>query len=177
MRTASCVALLLLVTSCASPVKLAPPEAARRAFKQLLTLEGDWEGRSSQGWMDRMRFQKIARGSVLLELSDFEAHPGETMATVHHLDGDRLILTHYCVAGNQPRLVLSETRDDGAELHFAFLDGTNMPSRDRGHMDQAVLRFLDGDHFTSRWTWYQDGAERWLETIEYRRLPPASDKP
>jgi len=33
-------------------------------------------------------------------------HPGsggpQTMLTVYHLDGDDLLLTHYCVAGNQP---------------------------------------------------------------------------
>jgi hypothetical protein len=173
MQTIGCVVLVLLLASCAATVKSAPPAASHRAFERLLTLEGEWEGRSTEGWVDRMKLRKIARGSVLLELSDFEAHPGETMATTHQMDGDRLVLTHYCVAGNQPRLVLSSSSDDGNELHFTFMDGTNLPSRDRGHMDQAVLRILDADHFTSRWTWYQDGEERWLETIEYARLRPA----
>jgi hypothetical protein len=143
---------------------------AHRAFERLLALEGDWEGHSSEGWKDRVRFEKIARGSVLLETSQFEAHPGETMVTAHHLDGDRLVLTHYCVAGNQPRLVLSGSKNDGADLSFSFLDGTNMTSRDRGHMDRVEMHFIDADHFTSRWTWYQDGREQWLETIEFLRM-------
>jgi hypothetical protein len=85
-------------------------------------------------------------------------------------DGDRLLLTHYCVARNQPRLVLKESAEDGQLLRFQFLDGTNLPSRDHGHMDKAEYRFVDRDHFTSRWTWYQDGQESWMETIEYRRV-------
>jgi GH24 family phage-related lysozyme (muramidase) len=170
MNARCCLPLIVLLASCSAVSKSASPDESRRAFQPLLALEGEWEGKSTQGWVDRMSFQKIACGSVLLELSKFEAHPGETMATAHHLDGDRLVLTHYCVAGNQPRLVLGSTSEDGAVLRFTFLDGTNMTSRDKGHMDQAVIHFLDADHFTSRWTWYQDGAEQWLEDIEYRRI-------
>ncbi len=163
----------LLLASCAASTPSTSPEVAHRAFERLLTLEGDWEGRSTKGWEDRVRFDKIAAGSVLLETSRFGAHPGETMVTAHHLDGDRLVLTHYCVAGNQPRLVLNDSSNEGADLAFAFLDGTNLPSRNRGHMDHVVMHFIDADHFTSRWTWYQDGHEQWLETIEYRRLSTA----
>src|SRR4051812_43647541 len=150
MNTKCSLSLVLILASCWATPKTAGAFESRRAFQRLLALEGDWEGKSTEGWVDRMSFQKIARGSVLLELSAFEVHPGETMATAHHLDGDRLVLTHYCVAGNQPRLVLSSTREDGSELHFTFLDGTNMTSRDKAHMDQAVIRFVDADHFTSR---------------------------
>jgi hypothetical protein len=34
-----------------------------------------------------------------------------------------------------------------------------MPSRNRGHMDKAVFRFIDDNHVSSQWTWYQDGKE------------------
>jgi hypothetical protein len=36
-------------------------------------------------------------------------------------------------------------------------------------MDSVVLRFVAADRFTERWTWYQDGNERWMEEIEMRR--------
>lgn len=142
---------------------------AEAAFVRLQSLAGDWEGRSSQGWSGTSRIEVIARGSVVLFTSQTGAHPGETMATAIHRDGDRLLLTHYCVARNQPRLVASEISADGARLRFTFLDGTNLASRDRGHMDSVVFELLEPDRYISQWTWYQDGQERWLERIEHRR--------
>ena len=39
----------------------------------------------------------------------------------------------------------------------------------RGHMDKALFRFEDPDHVTTRWTWYQNGAEQWMEEIRLER--------
>ncbi len=92
------------------------------------------------------------------------------MMTMYHLDGERLMLTHYCVAKNQPRLVATSFGDGGKTVTFSFIDGGNLPSRDRGHMDKAVFRFIDDNHTTSQWTWYQDGRERWMEEIQLERV-------
>ena len=102
--------------------------------------------------------------------SRFDAHPGETMVTVITLDRDRLLLTHYCVAGNQPRMTAAGLDGDGRSILFTFVDGGNMSSRDDGHMDKALYRLIDADHYSSRWTWYQEGEERWMEDIVLERL-------
>jgi hypothetical protein len=149
--------------------RTSPPELARAAFERFKKLEGHWKGRSTKGWEETITFKTIAQGSVVVENS-FDAHPNETMLTMFHLDGDRLMLTHYCVAKNQPRLVATSFGDEGKTIAFTFLDGTNLPSRDRGHMDQAVFRFLDDNRFTSQWTWYQDGKESWMEEIRLERM-------
>jgi hypothetical protein len=109
----------------------------------------------------------IAGGSAILSSSRIGPHPGAdgSMATLFHLDGDRLMLTHYCVAGNQPRLVATSISEDGLTIEFSFLDGTNMRSRDDGHMDRAVLTIESPERYRSRWTFYQKGQERWLEDI------------
>ena len=70
----------------------------------------------------------------------------------------------------QPRLLATSFDDDGRTLTFTFLDGTSLPSRDRGHMDKLVLRFLDENHMIKQWTWYQNGKEEWLEEIHLERL-------
>jgi hypothetical protein len=142
--------------------------AAAAAFARLRHLAGRWQAESSKGWSDEVTFEVIARGSAVVQRTAFADHPDETMVTVYYLDGERLLLTHFCEARNQPRLVASETAPE--RIAFEFLDATNLPSRDHGHMDRAVYSFLDDDHFSSRWTWYQDGAERWLEEIVYQRL-------
>jgi len=147
----------------------APPSTEAAAlFERLKGLEGTWVGRSTKGWEDRTSFRTIAGGSVVVETS-FDAHPGETMLTMFHLDGPRLMLTHYCVAKNQPRMVAREIGAGGASAVFTFLDATGIPSRDSGHMDRAAFSFQDGDHFTSKWSWYRDGKDQWMEEIRYER--------
>ncbi len=152
-------------------------DAANAAYQRFVKLTGQWEGKSTKGWTDRGTFRVIAGGSVVMGTT-FDAHPGETMVTMYHMDGDRLMLTHYCAAKNQPRMVARSISEDGNEVTFEFLDGTNLPSRDKGHMDKAVYKFVDDDRFTTRWTWYQDGKESWMEEVEYRRAaaPPAGDE-
>lgn len=141
---------------------------ARLAFERFKKLEGSWKGRSTKGWEETVSYKTIAQGTVVVGTS-FDAHPNETMMTMIHLDGERLMLTHYCVARNQPRLIATSFADDGKTITFTFLDGTNMPSRDRGHMDKAVFHFVDDSHVSSRWTWYQDGKESWMEEISLER--------
>jgi hypothetical protein len=142
---------------------------ARETFERLKKLEGKWKGRSTKGWEEVIAYRTIAQGSVVVENS-FDAHPNETMMTMFHMDGDRLMLTHYCAARNQPRLVATDFADEGRTITFTFLDAGNLPSRNKGHMDKMVLRFLDDDHTTSKWTWYQDGKEKWLEEIRSERI-------
>ncbi|MEO8432366.1 MAG: hypothetical protein ABI592_12715, partial [Acidobacteriota bacterium] len=137
---------------------------ARSAWEKFRKLEGTWVGESTKGWRESVSFRMIAGGSALVETS-FDAHPKETMLTVFHLDGEDLVLTHYCVAKNQPRLRATAFSEDGATVTFTFDGGGNLADRNRGHMDQAVFRFESPRRVSTRWTWYQNGAEQWLEEI------------
>jgi len=141
---------------------------AQNGFELFKKLDGRWIGRSTKGWTEDITFRTIAKGSVVVENS-FDAHPNETMMTMFHLDGSRLLLTHYCVAGSQPRLAATAFDDNGRTITFTFLDATNLASRDKGHMDKAVFRFKDENSFSSQWTWYQEGKESWMEEILYER--------
>jgi catechol 2,3-dioxygenase-like lactoylglutathione lyase family enzyme len=149
-------------------IELIERSPAQLAFERLCALAGSWEGRSSAGWTARSEIEVIARGSAVLERTNFEAHPGETMLTFFHRDGEALVLTHYCVAGNQPRLVASEI--DGGRFHFTFRDATNLATRDVGHMDEAFFDLGDGETFSSKWSFSQGGKTSWMEEIEYRRV-------
>jgi GH24 family phage-related lysozyme (muramidase) len=162
----------ILFAGCGPGAIAAPPSSfsALAAFERFRAMEGAWEGRSTKGWQESISFKTIAGGSAVVETS-FDAHPGETMLTVFHLDAEDLTLTHYCVAKNQPRLRATEISADGRTITFTFAGGGNLADRNRGHMDSAVFRFEDADHVSSRWTWYQDGKERWLEEIRLERRP------
>lgn len=142
---------------------------ARVAFERLRGLAGNWHSASTRGWEGNSQFEPIARGSAVLERST-GAHAEETMLSVFHLDGARLLLTHYCVARNQPRLCLDPARSTASHLEFVFCDATNLPTTNNGHMHRAVFKLIDDDHFTSQWTWFQDGHESWNEEIEHARV-------
>jgi hypothetical protein len=170
------------VSSGASPATqpAAPPDTpARRAYETIKSLAGTWEGKSSKGWTEVLTIRTIAAGSSVIEESRFahDEKPENNMVTMYHLDGEHLMLTHYCMAKNQPRLRATQFSDDGKKITFEFLDGTNMASRDVGHMDKVVVQFEGPDRFRSQWTFYAKGKEQWMEEITYKRVHESAATP
>jgi hypothetical protein len=179
MRTLVCSCVLFLVigivtSTIAGPTtapSTAPSSPALLAFENFKSQAGVWEGRSSKGWTERLSLRTMAKGSCVMEVSQFAHGPDDDgMVTMYHMDGPHLMLTHYCMAQNQPRMRATEISADGKTVVFTFLDGTNMPSRDKGHMDKAVFHFDGPDAMRSQWTFYANGKEQWMEEINYRRL-------
>lgn len=169
-RLATLVVGAVLV-SC--PISAAPEssaDAAREMFDRLKGLEGRWETVSTAGWAEVTTYEVIARGSVLMSATTFAEAPERKMVTMFHLDGDRLVLTHYCEARNQPRLEAKEIDLEGGSVAFVFADGTNLPDRDHGHMDSALFALSGEDTYRSRWSWYESGENRWMEEIVARRI-------
>jgi hypothetical protein len=75
------------------------------AFERLKTLQGTWEAAGKDGTTAKTTFELVATGTVLLERYSNSAMPGGgQMVTAYHLDGQDLVLTHYCIAKNQPTL-------------------------------------------------------------------------
>src|SRR5262249_36837155 len=72
--------------------------------------------------------------------------------TMFYVDGDRLLLTHYCDAGNRPRMT-GKLSPDGKKVEFAFLDLAG--NTQYGHMHNAVFTVVDADHHTEDWTYMQ----------------------
>jgi hypothetical protein len=81
------------------------------------------------------------------------------MVTMYYPDGSRIMMTHYCSEGNQPRMRAQVPSGDVGSLAFAYVDATNLPSPDAEHMHKLVVRFQDADHFTQEWTHRKAGKE------------------
>ncbi len=79
------------------------------------------------------------------------------MVTVYHRDGTGLVATHYCSAGNQPRMRSAEA--DGKTISFRFADITNLTKPDATHIRHLTVTFEDADHFTQNWTSFHNGKE------------------
>jgi phage tail protein X len=74
--------------------------------------------------------------------------------TMLYLDEGRLLLTHYCDAGNRPRMV-ARTASDGKTVEFDFLDVAG--STQYGHMQHAVFTMVDANHHIEDWTYMMPG--------------------
>lgn len=120
-------------------------------------LAGDWVA-AEDGEMVKKgdlvaRYHLTGGGSAVVE----ELFPGQhhEMTTVYYVDGRDLVLTHYCMSGNQPHMRAKSAA--GPRVEFAFDGGSNIdPKRDR-HMHNATFEFVGSDEIRTTWTEYDQG--------------------
>jgi hypothetical protein len=135
---------------------------AHKSFDMLKSLEGNWVGKNSEGGTVEVSFRMTGGDSALL--SEIHGHGPENMITMFHMDGDRLIMTHYCGAGNQPRMKVISA--DAKSVSFEFFDGTNIGPGD-AHMQRVIFAETDSNHHTEEWSFLDHGKEhRQLFTLE-----------
>jgi len=150
-------AIAIFVTLAA--LSAAAQSPSQKSFDQMKSLNGVWQGKNSQGMPVQVSYRTTAGGSALISeiQSDMKGH-GEDMISMIHMDGGRLLLTHYCAAGNQPRMVASAS-PDGKTITFDFLDVTNLSSPDAVHMNRVVINFIDANHHVEEWHAVGQGKE------------------
>jgi len=130
---------------------------AQKAFAAIKTMPGTWEGKTSDGHSLQVNFKEVSDGSAVM--SEIPGHGSESMVSMFSMDGtDKLLLTHYCSVGNQPRMQASVS-PDGKTFTFNYVDATNLASPDAGHMQKMVLTLLDENHHTEDWTFIDHGKE------------------
>lgn len=140
---------------------------AEAIFAKIKTLAGDWEmAEGETKGQTAVSVRVIAGGSAVVE-RQFPNTPME-MITVYHLNGDEVMLTHYCMLGNQPRLKASRGKD-GNTLIFSFAGATNMASDKDPHMHDGKMTFVNDDTIKSTWTQYIDGKAADTHTFELKR--------
>jgi hypothetical protein len=105
------------------------------ALERLSTLEGSWQVADSDGSL-KITFEKTANDSVLLET--WFVGENKHSLTAYHMDNERLIATHYCPQGNQPRLEM-QPQLDSDQISFKQFDATNMKEATQSH--QHTLGF------------------------------------
>jgi len=137
--------------------------SATSAFDNLKGLAGEWQGKDPSGKMQTITWKLVSGGSVLME-----SMQEESMVTMYHVDNDRLMLTHYCAAHNQPRMS-AKVSDDGKTFTFDFLDATNLANPAVGHMHKLVLKIVDKDHITEQWFFATNGKDDEHGTFELTR--------
>lgn len=150
--------MLFAVLLALSAGALAQSEALK-SFNKLKALAGTWEGQVTtepteaavEGQTIRVTLRVTSMGNALMHEASISGRPDDPI-TMLYLDGDRLLLTHYCDAGNRPRM-LGKISPDGKSVDFEFLDVAG--STQYGHMHHAVFTTIDANHHTEDWTFMQ----------------------
>jgi hypothetical protein len=127
---------------------------AQKTFEELKALNGSWEGKAANGEPVQVSYRVTSNGSAVMS----EIMGKEDMISMFNLDGDRLMITHYCSMGNQPRMVANPSAD-GKNIAFDYLDATNLASPDGGRMSRLVISMLDANHHTEEWVFNDHGKE------------------
>ncbi len=122
----------------------APPNPGLEKMKKLA---GTWVAADKDGKPTDQVVSVIkvtAGGSAVWETL-FPGTPKE-MVSVYHTDGKDLVMTHYCMLGNQPRMK-ADPKSPSNQIHFKFAGGTNLdPAKDK-HMHEGTITFIDDDHY------------------------------
>jgi hypothetical protein len=142
------------------------PITARDALGRLKGLVGTWTG-TAAGGPATVRYRLTGGGSAVVE----EMFPGTAheMMSVYHLDGDDLRMTHYCAAGNQPRMKLDRAASSPVELVFAFDGGSNLDPAKDAHMHEGRILLIDAGTVEGRWTGWNAGEPTGTNVFKLKR--------
>jgi len=176
-HTLSAITLLILTTTMAQAGP-ADGVSGQDAFAHLKTLAGTWsgsaagEGEAAEAEAEMAGkvvhdFRVSAAGTVVMETMG----PGSEheMINMYHLDGDDLVLTHYCAGGNQPTMRLDREASTSENLVFVFTGGTNLDPEVDPHIHDAEISLLDGDRIVSTWKSFNAGEAAAVMTFHLAR--------
>ena len=135
---------------------------AASAMAFLASTSGAWESGSGEhehggpaaGPRSLVTVETKAAGSAVVE-TYAAGTPGE-METIFHMDGDQLLLTHYCVLQNAPVLRFEKSNKPG-ELKFVFQGGTNFDPKSDAHLHETTIQIKDRDTVEKTSTVFANG--------------------
>lgn len=161
----SCLAAVAFVT--ADDAK--QDKSENPGFERFKQLAGEWVGKSTHGDDEHethIVYKVTAGGSAVVETID----PGgdHEMITVIHPDGNSLLLTHYCMLGNQPQMKAKPKAGD-KKVAFEFVKATNLKSDKEMYMRNVTFTFVDKDTLKTEWTNYNEGKEAGKAVFELKR--------
>jgi hypothetical protein len=161
--------LILAALALTTAFAAAAPTTDAAAFEKLKTLKGTWDGPEMPG-MGKLRttYRTIAAGSAVLETN----MPGtkNEMVSLYTLNSrGRLVLTHYCMLGNQPRAILDPKRSTDSALVFKADGGENL-KRTAMHMHGMKIEFASANKLVCACESYKDGKSQGEHSSTLRRV-------
>ena len=138
-------------------------------FELVKELVGTWQGNKQV--LDgqeiiTVEYTVTANGTAVIE----RLYPGTSkeMVSVYSQDGHQMVMTHYCLLGNQPRMRTSSPVT-GNSITLSYIDGTGMRSLHDKHMHELTLTLIDDRQMHQEWTVFENGRETATHTFTFAR--------
>ena len=132
------------------------PQPGSPEFERMKTLVGIWKGKTDlgQGPIDMTLQYRLLAGGSVLEERVFAGTPNE-MVTMYFDKVGKLALTHYCMMGNRPAMLLKSS--DPRTLKFDFDKTCGINVAKESHMHALTITFDDPDTITTSCKAIMDG--------------------
>ena len=153
-----CATLLLAGAMALAAGEPPKPKKGSAEFERMKTLVGTWQGKADigQGPVDMTAKYRLLAGGSVLEERVFEGTSHEMITMYYDQDG-KLALTHYCVMGNRPGMLLKSSDSKSIVLDFDKMCGID-PAKE-SHMHGLTITFDDSDTITTSCKAFMDGKE------------------
>ena len=149
LRTLMLTLLMSLLASAAvvfgqdNPPKTPSPQSdAKKAFAKLKTLSGSWQGTIMDTPINFTIRAASSGTAILHEGSTSKEGPPKNEITMFYVNGDRLLATHYCDAGNRSHME-GKLSADGNSIEFSFLEVVG--STRGGYLKDLAITMIDAD--------------------------------
>ncbi len=157
-KITSVCAMLLLAASVSLNADEPKAKQGSPEFERLKKLVGTWKGKTDigQGPIEMTANYRLLAGGSVLEERVFSGTPNE-MVTMYYEQGGKLALTHYCMFGNRPGMLLKSSDDKSITFDFDKACGINTATE--SHMHALTIHFDDADTITTSCKAMMEGKE------------------
>ena len=136
-------------------------ESSEGAFQIFKSLQGKWAIHSKGKTLAMiMSYEVGSKGSIVTEQF------GKELSVIYR-DGENLVMTHFCNAGNEPRLRLTDS--EPGLLEFRMFDITNLKNTDAAHVQKIIYRIIDHQQINLQIVW-QEGRSQTTERYLLTRI-------
>jgi len=138
------------------------------ALKVIKSLVGDWVELSPQGKVGSniVSSYALTSGGTAIREVIFPGSDHE-MITMYSLEGDDVLLTHFCILGNTPKYRAKLQGDN--RLVYECLGGANISSENDKHMHRGSVKIVDPDHLQTEWLQFENGKETYKVSLNLVR--------
>jgi hypothetical protein len=132
---------------------------------------GTWKGMVDlgQGPIEMVAQYRLLAGGSVVEEKVFVGTPNEMTTMFYDKDG-KLALTHYCLLGNRPAMVLKSA--DSKSIRFDFDKTCGIDVAKESHMHALTLMFDDAETITATCKSFTDGKEMPDHRTTLKRVTP-----
>src|SRR6266487_1251542 len=172
MKTKMLTTLALLSLLPISKLTAGPAEKSHKGsaeFERMKSLAGTWKGKADMGEGPvefTVEYRLVAGGSAIEERI-FAGSPKE-MITMYHDKKGKLSLTHYCMLGNRPGMLLKSSNDK--TLNFDFDATCGVDDKSEMHMHSLSIKFDDADTITQSWQLFENGKAKDSHPFTLKRV-------